>query len=158
MGLISRVSSRTYRDMPTIGELLEQESETRPLGRGSKARKASRKNDRASEQAFKAVKGAPLERSSKRPPPDTFLSAPQTNTHKTEDPRFSEDFGTYRVQDFDKYYGFIEDIEKAEIDELKKKKSKLAKTVTKKARVHHRQRTRRHKHNPFKRATIRRQK
>merc|ERR1711934_1022535 len=83
-------------------------------------------------QNFTAKKGAPLEKSSKRKPSGFFLQALNNNAHKQNDPRFSDQHGEFKQSNFDKHYGFLDEIEAKEISELKKFKNKLAKTRIKK--------------------------
>ena len=79
------------------------------------------------------TKGAPIERSSKKPQNKNFLKTLSNKKSiieaksKTTDPRFNEKFGQFKQENFDKYYGFIEDIEKDELKELEKKKNVIAK-------------------------------
>merc|ERR1712087_264913 len=123
MGLISRVSSRTYRKkMSLIGDLLQNEENTTPLKPENKLPK--RKFKKTSKIEKKAEKGAPLEFSSKHKIKNPSIL--QKHAEKVTDPRFSDDFGSYKAENFEKYYGFIEDIEKNELEQLKKQQKSLA--------------------------------
>ena len=45
----------------------------------------------------------------------------------SSDPRFNDNSGTFKQENFDKHYGFISDLEKKELQNLKKEKNKLSK-------------------------------
>lgn len=133
--------------MPTIGEMLELEQEIgakkfQELAEGKQDENNSGSDDEQTKkdhkksdeekQKFQAVKGAPLEKSSKRKPSAFFLQALNNNAHKRTDPRFSDQHGEFKQANFDKYYDFLDEVEAKEIVQLKKFKNKLAKTRIKK--------------------------
>jgi len=106
--------------MPLIGELIKEVENNTPLKAPSKKIVKKRKYL----ENKPAEKGAPLEFSAKSRIKNPSIL--QKHTEKITDPRFSDDFGNYQAENFEKYYGFIEDIERDELTQLQKKQKSIA--------------------------------